>query len=92
MPDGVEEIPARAFYRCHALRRVILPDSVKKIGKEAFAFCRTLEEIQVGQSGRIELEGQKESGEIWLSGSCIQVEERAFVGCKSLLPPTLYHV
>lgn len=92
VPDGVEEIPVRAFYRCHALRRVILPDSVKKIGKEAFAFCRTLEEIQVGQSGRIELEGQKESGEIWLSGSCIQVEERAFVGCKSLLTPTSYHV
>lgn len=33
---GLEEIGARAFYKCDSLNDIILPDSVKKIGNYAF--------------------------------------------------------
>ena len=43
LPEGLEEIPDRAFFRCHSLEKLSLPSTLKRIGKEAFAFCKNLE-------------------------------------------------
>lgn len=40
--NGVQEIPARAFYERNQLESVTIPDSVWIIGWEAFGFCRNL--------------------------------------------------
>ena len=65
IPEGVEEIPERAFYRCHSLKRVNLPSTVKRIGKEAFAFCGAVTEMQVPEgvqvSERAFCEGRQET-------------------------------
>ncbi len=37
LPEGMEEIPARAFFRCHSLKKISLPSTLKRIGREAFA-------------------------------------------------------
>ena len=47
MPEGVEELPERGFFRCHSLRKVRLPSTLKRIGREAFAFCRSLEALAI---------------------------------------------
>ena len=36
LPEGMEEIPARAFFRCHSLKKISLPSTLKRIGREAF--------------------------------------------------------
>ena len=43
LPEGIEEIPERAFFRCHSLKKVKFPSTLKRIGKEAFAFCGQLD-------------------------------------------------
>ncbi|AKN34126.1 leucine rich repeats containing protein [Clostridium carboxidivorans P7] len=45
IPEGITEIPEKAFYRCKNLKKVSLPSTLKNIGKEAFAFCYELTEI-----------------------------------------------
>ncbi len=47
VPEGVEELPERVFFRCHSLRKVRLPSTLKRIGREAFAFCRSLEALAI---------------------------------------------
>lgn len=54
IPEGVEEIPERAFYRCHSLKSIQLPSTLRKIGKEAFAFCIQLEDILLPESVVVE--------------------------------------
>ena len=48
IPEGVEEIPERAFFRCHSLETVKLPSTVRRIGREAFAFCKNLRLPEAG--------------------------------------------
>ncbi|MBQ8749069.1 MAG: leucine-rich repeat protein [Clostridia bacterium] len=43
--EGVTEIRAYAFYNCHSLQRVELPETVETIGSYAFANCSNLEEV-----------------------------------------------
>ena len=43
--EGITEIRAYAFYNCHSLQRVELPETVETIGSYAFANCSNLEEV-----------------------------------------------
>jgi len=49
IPEGVEEIPERAFFRCHSLEKIHLPSTLKQIGREAFAFCKNLRMPEAGE-------------------------------------------
>ena len=50
LKDGIEEIPARAFYYCRELTKIILPESVKKIGTLAFFSCTKLRSLKLGNN------------------------------------------
>lgn len=43
IPEGITEIPYRAFTGCKRLHTVVIPDTVKKIGNEAFSNCKITE-------------------------------------------------
>lgn len=45
VPEGVENIRNRAFYRCGYLTEVFLPTSLKTIGEMAFHTCSALQKI-----------------------------------------------
>jgi len=43
VPDGVEIIATKAFYKCSVISEIILPDSVTEIREKAFFKCSSLE-------------------------------------------------
>ena len=47
IPDDVEEIKQRAFYKCGSLRSVTIPKSVTSVGAYAFADCVSLQNVKV---------------------------------------------
>ena len=48
--ESVDEIRARAFRDCTALKEIEIPGSVDLIGEEAFSGCRRLEDITIPKS------------------------------------------
>lgn len=50
----MEEIPDRAFFRCHELLKIYIPSTVKRIGKEAFACCRKLQMPEIAEGVFVE--------------------------------------
>ena len=45
--NNVEEIGAWAFYNCHSLRSLTLPEGVEEIGRAAFFDCTYLKELTI---------------------------------------------
>ena len=45
--NNVEEIGAWAFYNCHSLRNLTLPEGVEEIGRAAFFDCTYLKELTI---------------------------------------------
>lgn len=50
VPEGVTEIPYRAFKGNKNIKKVIFPNSLKRINKEAFSYCPNLECINFSDS------------------------------------------
>ena len=50
IPDGVESIADRAFYRCGLLESITIPDGVKIIGEEALSYCKKLKTAYIPES------------------------------------------
>lgn len=49
IPEGIERIAEKAFYRCTELKEVNLPESLKSIGDEAFYYAG-IEKIEIPKS------------------------------------------
>ena len=47
VPDSIESIEHKTFYKCKNLKSIIILDSVKSIGYYAFAFCENLTLINI---------------------------------------------
>lgn len=47
VPDGVEKIRTKAFYKCGSLYSITLPETLKSIEEKAFFRCSSLEEINL---------------------------------------------
>jgi len=54
IPEGVERISTRAFYRCSAINSVTFPSSLKTIGSQAFSVCRINKVVIPSNVERIE--------------------------------------
>ena len=50
IPDGVEEIRDKAFYKCYYVNVTTFPDSIKRIGEKAFHRCSALKDFKVPAS------------------------------------------
>ncbi len=50
IPEGIEEIKPKAFYRKDSVTEVLLPESLTKIGDWAFGYCKNLKSIDIPDS------------------------------------------
>lgn len=89
IPDGVEVIRSKAFYKCGNLVTVTIPDSVKRIEEKAFFRCGAVTEIKLPEN--LEFIGKDAFSycygltEISIPATVKQIDEYAFYNCTALL-------
>ncbi len=89
IPDGVETIRTKAFYKCGGITKVVIPDTVKNIEEKAFFRCSALKELTLSQ--KVEYIAKDSFGfcssinEINIPATIKQIDEYAFYNCTSLL-------
>lgn len=86
--EGVKSIGAYAFYSCHSMRSIILPNSLLNIGEGAFQYCTSLRNVNI--PSKIKRMGDdlfydcRSLQQITIPDSVITIGKRAFYGCRSL--------
>lgn len=89
IPDTVEEIRSKAFYKNYNLKNLTLPASLKTIGEKAFFHCEELENVVMPEA--VESIAKDAFGycysltEMTLPASIKTIGEYAFYNCTSLL-------
>ncbi len=89
IPDGVETIRTKAFYKCYPLAKITIPDSVKRIEEKAFFRCDKIGEIKLPQS--LEFIGKDAFSycnglkELNIPSNIKQIDVYAFYNCTNLL-------
>lgn len=93
IPEGVETIRTKAFYKVSALTKITLPKSLKKIEEKAFFRCSSLEEVTLPQG--LTFIGKDAFGyctafkQITIPSSIEQIDEYAFFNCTNLINVTV---
>ncbi len=88
IPEGVETIRSKAFYKCSDLKEIKLPSTLKTIEEKAFFLC-DLKEIILPDG--LEVIGKDAFGfcsslkEVTVPASVTRIDEYAFYCCTSLL-------
>ena len=89
IPDGVETIRTKAFYKCDKITKIIIPDTVKTIEEKAFFRCSSLKELTLSKN--VEYIAKDSFGfcstlsEINIPSTIKQIDTYAFYNCTSLL-------
>lgn len=89
IPDGVEIIRSKAFYKCGYLAEISIPDSVKRIEEKTFFRCEKIGEIKLPKS--LEFIGKDAFSycygltELDIPATVKQIDEYAFYNCTNLL-------
>lgn len=89
IPDGVETIRSKAFYKCGKLTKIVIPDSVKNIEEKAFFRCSSITDFTFSQG--VEIIGKDAFGycsglsEINIPVTIKQIDVYAFYNCTNLL-------
>lgn len=98
IPDTINGYPVtavdvRAFYECHSLASVSIPNSVTSIGERAFYGCSNLESISLPDGiTNISKEAFRNCSkltEVTIPNSVEKIENYAFADCKNLKSITL---
>lgn len=93
VPDGVETIRTKAFYRCQSLTSLKLPQSVKSIEEKAFFRCSSLGEITLPQNltfiGKDAFAYCGLLKDVTIPLSVKQIDEYAFYNCTDLKSVTV---
>lgn len=88
IPEGVETIRSKAFYKCYNLKKISLPSTLKTIEEKAFFRC-DLKAVSLPQG--LEFIGKDAFAfcasleEITVPSTVTQIDEYAFYCCTSLL-------
>ena len=89
IPDGVETIRTKAFYKCDKITKIIIPDTVKTIEEKAFFRCSSLKELTLSKN--VEYIAKDSFGfcstlnKINIPSTIKQIDTYAFYNCTSLL-------
>lgn len=88
VPEGVETIRTKAFYKCYELTEITLPSTLKSIEEKVFFRCN-LTEITLPDSltfiGKDAFSYCYNLKEITIPEAVTQIDEYAFYNCTSLL-------
>lgn len=88
IPDGVETIREKAFYKCWYIDEITIPDSVKRIEEKAFHHCESLNELNLPK--QLEFIGKdafaycKKIEKVTIPSTIKQIDEYAFFFCDSM--------
>ena len=81
-------ISNEAFYRCTALKSIVIPDKVRTIEEDAFYYCSALTEITIGKSvqriGEYAFYGCSSISAITIPSSVTEIGKYAFSSCSNL--------
>ena len=89
IPDGVETIRTKAFYKCGKITKIVIPDSVKVIEEKAFFRCGALSDLTLSKN--VEIIAKDAFGfcsalsEINIPNTIKQIDTYAFYNCTNLL-------
>lgn len=89
IPEGVETIRTKAFYKCRSLTAITIPETIKTIEEKAFFRCGSLGNIELPSS--LEIIGKDAFSyctslqEIVIPASVKQIDTYAFYNCTNLL-------
>lgn len=89
LPKNIKEIADGAFRGCKALKTVIVPNSVTKIGDNAFRDCSQLQFMYHTDNYSTEGDNAIEENGIYLPSSLLEIGERAFEACTSIVETTI---
>lgn len=88
IPDGVEVIHTKAFYKCYPLKTIAIPDSVKRIEEKAFFRCGKVKNFLlptdiefIGKDAFAFCEG---INKIIIGDNIKQIDDYAFYNCKNV--------
>lgn len=88
VPDTVETIRSKAFYKCGALKEIILPDGLLNIEEMALHKCTSIEDLDLPDGlqtiGKDCLFGCTGLTEITVPASITTIDEYAFFNCTNL--------
>ncbi len=88
IPDGVEEIRTKAFYKCYCLTDITIPESVKLIGEKSFFHC-SLQQLNLPEGTEtIEKDAfgfNYSLQELTIGPNIKEIGEYAFYNCTNLL-------
>lgn len=93
IPDGVETIRTKAFYKCQTLFELTIPDSVTTIEEKAFFRCSSLNSLVLPKS--IQVIGKDAFAycsaitEVEISDTIVAIGDYAFFNCSSLKKVTV---
>lgn len=88
VPEGVETIRSKAFYKCSELTEIVLPESLKSIEEKAFFRCNLGSLVL---PDKLELIGKDAFAfnsaieKLTIPASVKQIDEYAFYSCTSML-------
>lgn len=88
IPDGVETIRTKAFYKCYYVDKIEIPNSVKTIEEKAFHRCSALKEINLPDSlvtiGKDAFAYCSEVTSVTIPANVESIGEYAFFNCPKL--------
>ncbi len=88
IPEGVETIRSKAFYKCQELTEILLPSTLKSIEEKAFFRCN-LQSITLPDGlefiGKDAFAFCSAAEKVTVPASVKQIDEYAFFSCTSLL-------
>ncbi|MBR5825710.1 MAG: leucine-rich repeat domain-containing protein [Clostridia bacterium] len=92
IPEGVETVRSKAFYKCYDMKHITLPSTLKYIEEKAFFSCN-LQEIILPDGletiGKDAFSFNSSVTEITIPASVIRIDEFAFYTCTSMLKLTM---
>jgi len=93
VPEGMTELPSRAFSFCETLTQVQLPESLTSIGSHAFEGCKSLRSIDLPAGIRVfeisVFDGCTSLGNVMLPEGTVSIGQYAFRNCDSFTQITL---
>ena len=93
IPDGVEVIRSKAFYKCSNITEIKIPDSVTRIEEKSFFKVSALESLTLPKNleyiGKDAFTGLEKVPEVTIPAGVTEIGEYAFYNCTSMLKITV---